>query len=371
MNRLTTAAQTGTTALNFSWTYDPNGNRLSQNRGGVVTNYGYNAADQLCWFGTGTGSGCTPTGGTNTVYNYDGNGNLTTYSNTFTTYDQLATTAFNGTGTTGTTTNTYAGTTSTERLTMAFGGTTTTFTNSLVNGVSGQSTSSGGTTRFIRDPKSGDLISMINSAGTSYYYTQDYNKSVLFLTDGTQANVATYNYDPFGAITNGSGNGAGSGSVNLANPWRYATGYQNSPNGLIKLGARYYDPTTGRFTQPDPSGQESNAYAYSNNNPVTYNDPSGLFSVGDAFTAAGNLIGIGSLALGPVGAAIGGVVSTGLGIAGDVMNGASDEEVLAGGLVDIAGAAVSGLGAAMNVAEGVATGVDAAYTAIGTCLDYC
>jgi RHS repeat-associated protein len=277
MNRLTTAVQTGTTALNFSWTYDTNGNRTSQNRGGVVTNYGYNAADQLCWSGSGSGTGCTPTGGTNTTYTYDGNGNLGNYSNAYTTYDQLSSTTFNGTGTAGTTTNTYAGTTSNERLTMAFGGTTTTFTNSLINGVSGQSTSSG-TTRFIRDPKSGDLISMINSAGTSYYYTQDYNKSVLFLTDGTQANVATYNYDPFGAITNGSGNGTGptNSTVHLANPWRYATGYQNNPNGLIKLGARYYDPTTGRFTQPDPSGQERNTYAYAGNNPTSYNDPTGL-----------------------------------------------------------------------------------------------
>ena len=46
--------------------------------------------------------------------------------------------------------------------------------------------------------------------------------------------------------------------------------------GATKFGARFYDPNTGRFTQPDPSGQEQNPYAYAGNNPITYNDPSGL-----------------------------------------------------------------------------------------------
>ena len=59
------------------------------------------------------------------------------------------------------------------------------------------------------------------------------------------------------------------------NHYRYATGYTD-PTGLIKMGARYYNPTTGHFTQPDPSGQEANRYAYASNNPTTHNDPTGL-----------------------------------------------------------------------------------------------
>ncbi|MFG2322322.1 RHS repeat-associated core domain-containing protein [Streptomyces sp. NPDC048568] len=42
-------------------------------------------------------------------------------------------------------------------------------------------------------------------------------------------------------------------------PYRYVGAYAD-PTGLYKMGHRYYDPTLGRFTQPDPSGQEKNPY---------------------------------------------------------------------------------------------------------------
>ncbi|WP_329328773.1 polymorphic toxin-type HINT domain-containing protein [Streptomyces luteogriseus] len=51
--------------------------------------------------------------------------------------------------------------------------------------------------------------------------------------------------------------------------------------GLQHLGAREYDPATGRFLSVDPlltSGdpQAFNAYAYSNNSPMTFSDPDGM-----------------------------------------------------------------------------------------------
>lgn len=53
------------------------------------------------------------------------------------------------------------------------------------------------------------------------------------------------------------------------------------PTGLIHLGARDYDPATGRFVSADPlidlgDPQQMNGYAYANNNPTTMSDPSGL-----------------------------------------------------------------------------------------------
>jgi uncharacterized protein RhaS with RHS repeats len=42
------------------------------------------------------------------------------------------------------------------------------------------------------------------------------------------------------------------------------------------MGARYYDPNTARFTQPDPSGQETNPYLYAAGDPINLTDPSGL-----------------------------------------------------------------------------------------------
>jgi RHS repeat-associated protein len=51
--------------------------------------------------------------------------------------------------------------------------------------------------------------------------------------------------------------------------------------GLTHLGAREYDPGTGRFISVDPiidygDPQQMHGYAYGNNNPATYSDPDGL-----------------------------------------------------------------------------------------------
>ncbi len=42
------------------------------------------------------------------------------------------------------------------------------------------------------------------------------------------------------------------------------------------MGHRYYDPALGRFTQPDPSGQETNPYLYAAGDPINFTDPAGL-----------------------------------------------------------------------------------------------
>ncbi len=48
--------------------------------------------------------------------------------------------------------------------------------------------------------------------------------------------------------------------MEIVNANRRAGGYNDTTNGLIKFGARYYNPTQGRFTQPELSGQEQNRY---------------------------------------------------------------------------------------------------------------
>ncbi|MDH6123946.1 polymorphic toxin-type HINT domain-containing protein [Kitasatospora sp. GP82] len=57
-------------------------------------------------------------------------------------------------------------------------------------------------------------------------------------------------------------------------------GGTSEPTGLTHLGARDYDPTTGRFISVDPilaatDPQSLTGYTYSNNNPLTLSDPSG------------------------------------------------------------------------------------------------
>ena len=48
-------------------------------------------------------------------------------------------------------------------------------------------------------------------------------------------------------------------------------------SGLYFNRARFYDPTSGRFTQPDPKGlvDGPNLYAFARNNPMAYGDPDG------------------------------------------------------------------------------------------------
>ncbi|MFG2425167.1 RHS repeat-associated core domain-containing protein [Streptomyces sp. NPDC048448] len=58
----------------------------------------------------------------------------------------------------------------------------------------------------------------------------------------------------------------------------------DTASGLTHLGAREYDPTTGRFISVDPlltldQHQSLNGYTYGNNNPTTGSDPTGLMNV--------------------------------------------------------------------------------------------
>ncbi|MFJ6565520.1 RHS repeat domain-containing protein [Streptomyces sp. NPDC091412] len=62
--------------------------------------------------------------------------------------------------------------------------------------------------------------------------------------------------------------------------------------GLTHLGAREYDPITGRFISVDPvmapdSPQQINGYTYGDNNPLTFADPSGLCPFIDCPTRPG------------------------------------------------------------------------------------
>ncbi|MEU9424815.1 polymorphic toxin-type HINT domain-containing protein [Streptomyces sp. NPDC048342] len=70
----------------------------------------------------------------------------------------------------------------------------------------------------------------------------------------------------------------------VPNTWTGTKGFVGGTNdtatGLTHLGAREYDPATGRFLSVDPlftadDPQQMNGYSYANNNPLTYSDPAG------------------------------------------------------------------------------------------------
>ena len=73
---------------------------------------------------------------------------------------------------------------------------------------------------------------------------------------------------------------------------RYSGQWEDTESGLYYNDLRYYDPQAGRYLSPDPLGRlaellgSPNAYAYVNNNPLSYIDPYGLILF--AFDGTGN-----------------------------------------------------------------------------------
>lgn len=121
-------------------------------------------------------------------------------------------------------------------------------------------------------------ITRTTTAGTS---TLTYQGSDHHGTGGVQFNAADLAHvrrasDPFG---NDRGTQPATGS--WAGDKGFVGGTKEKATGFTLLGAREYDPTTGRFISPDPiidasNPQQWNAYAYSNNSPINVSDPSGL-----------------------------------------------------------------------------------------------
>ena len=91
-----------------------------------------------------------------------------------------------------------------------------------------------------------------------------------------------------------------------------AHGYQNHDEMPYQhVGARYYNPASGRFLQRDPIGIFSglNVYAYVYNSPLAWIDPSGLSAIAGALPIAGGLaVSDGPL---PIGDILGGALLVG------------------------------------------------------------
>ncbi len=72
----------------------------------------------------------------------------------------------------------------------------------------------------------------------------------------------------------------------------FVGGTKDDVTGLTQIGARPYDPELGRFIAVDPlmdpgDAQQVNGYAYANNNPATYSDPSGLMLIAGSYGSSG------------------------------------------------------------------------------------
>lgn len=134
-----------------------------------------------------------------------------------------------------------------------------------------------------------------------HYYHTDVLGSPVLATDALGNALWRQAYRPYGARIDNS-------PAAQTNTRGY-TGHPQDDTGLIYAGARYYDPSIGRFLAVDSVGYSEqnlysfNRYAYGNNNPYRYVDPDGRspFDAGFFFYDVGGLavslytgVGIGS-----------------------------------------------------------------------------
>ena len=114
--------------------------------------------------------------------------------------------------------------------------------------------------------------SFMKKDGRSYLFICDEVGAVRLVVDSeTGTIVQRMDYDAWGQITYDSNPGF--------QPFAFGGGIYDADTGLTRLGARDYDAAVGRWTTPDPIGPASgqaNFYAYVQNNPVNFTDPSGL-----------------------------------------------------------------------------------------------
>lgn len=136
--------------------------------------------------------------------------------------------------------------------------------------------------------------------GVTYRIVSGYHGSPRYVLESSGGSpVEARTYDSFGNVLSDTFPGL--------LPFGFAGGLYDADTKLVRLGARDYDPQTGRWTAKDPlgfAGGDSNVYAYSMNDPVNLIDPSGLYAgVDDAVFAGGGAV------VGLIGQAIGDLIA--------------------------------------------------------------
>jgi RHS repeat-associated protein len=293
LNRLTEAKTKSTTnPSHYLYKLDGAGNRTSQEvsttaeTGGTKTYYVLNSGNELECRQTVTGA-CSKNSSTElSAYTYDGAGEETAITPKA---DTSGTTfAYNAASETSSLTPSGSG-----ALALSYGGTgqddltalgsTTTLQHSQL-GLT-REVSSAGTSYYARTPN-GLLIDQRTPSG---HYNPLYNGQgdIIGLVSSTGKVERTFRYGPYGE------NVKSEGTQTIPYPFGFKGGYRmpggnkgegNVTNGLYHFGARYYDPTTGRWTQQDPSSHVGNAtqgdyFLFTGNDPINQADPSGEFSL--------------------------------------------------------------------------------------------
>jgi RHS repeat-associated protein len=119
---------------------------------------------------------------------------------------------------------------------------------------------------------SSEATSSVSSVLSVSFACFDANGNVSdYISAATGANVAHYEYSPFGELTAATGANAGDFS------FRFSTKYFDFETGLYAYGHRYYEPPTGRWISRDPIGEQGglNLVTFVVNEPLGHIDANG------------------------------------------------------------------------------------------------
>jgi RHS repeat-associated protein len=254
------------------WTYDANGNRLSETANGTLNTYTYPATNNRL---TNVKQGAV----TVRAFTYDAAGNQIQDLRGSTAYNY----AVNNAGRIKTLT---IGTTL--RATWTYDG----FQKLRIK----VATSPAATTHFVWDmfghiiaEKTGTLtrehiwlgdtpLAMIDGVTFTYVHPDHLDRPIAMTTSGGPAVAWSAKYDPFGNVV--------SITSSTAMPLRFPGQYFQIEDGLAYNWHRNYDPTLGRYSQADPLGfvDGPGVYSYVKSSPAMKADADGRVQVGPMST---------------------------------------------------------------------------------------
>jgi RHS repeat-associated protein len=259
------------TTRSSSWTYDTSGNRLTATVGGATTTYQYDQSGHL--------ARRVAPDGTQTAYFHDARGNLASADGPsgHTAYGWNASGLLSTVTPPSGTAVSFGYDAAGARASRSVGAVTR---NARYDADGHLVEETEGTTRiatYTYDDMGTPLTIDVPGVGV-LTYRYDRGGSVIALTDSTHATVATYTYDAWGNVVATTGSAA----ARAVNRFTYRAAYGaqwDDATGLFMMGVRWYDPVLGRFLSRDAmaDGNVAGAYVYAADNPVVVVDPSGLY----------------------------------------------------------------------------------------------
>jgi RHS repeat-associated protein len=129
--------------------------------------------------------------------------------------------------------------------------------------------SSDGASRYQFGPVGSIGIDDMTNGGGTWAHADGHTDVVGSFNPGAPALVASQAFSPWGQTLGTSG---------APLPLGYQSERQDLPGGLIGMGVRAYNPSTGTFISHDPANDPTvpNGYSYTSANPLGYTDPTGL-----------------------------------------------------------------------------------------------